>query len=166
MGAFFKVFDLQAPLDFSRKFPLTCKAEEAKRHRTNQNSHDSQTALSGWQHAWVTGLSLNDLHQWEHFQVEKGDYNVGWAMHVYESCYNHLTLHGNKVFQCPYPPPPYPSGEPEGPGEDSVSLRPPEITGQVSLPPVSKTFHRRKLLSCHSLLGGWWSQLSKTPAST
>lgn len=37
----------------------------------------------------------------------------------------------------PYPPPPYPSGEPEGPGEDSVSMRPPEITGQVSLPPVS-----------------------------
>ena len=54
----------------------------------------------------------------------------------------------------PYPPPPYPSGEPEGPGEDSVSLRPPEITGQVSLPPVSKTFHCRKLLSCHSLLSG------------
>ncbi|PNI31579.1 TP53BP2 isoform 5, partial [Pan troglodytes] len=27
----------------------------------------------------------------------------------------------------PYPPPPYPSGEPEGPGEDSVSMRPPEI---------------------------------------
>lgn len=37
----------------------------------------------------------------------------------------------------PYPPPPYPSGEPEGPGEDSGSMRPPEITGQVSLPPVS-----------------------------
>lgn len=37
----------------------------------------------------------------------------------------------------PYPPPPYPSGEPEGPGDDAGSLRPPEITGQVSLPPVS-----------------------------
>uniref|UniRef100_A0A667HZ30 SH3 domain-containing protein n=1 Tax=Lynx canadensis TaxID=61383 RepID=A0A667HZ30_LYNCA len=31
----------------------------------------------------------------------------------------------------PYPPPPYPTGEPEGPGEDSGSLRPPEITGQT-----------------------------------
>lgn len=42
----------------------------------------------------------------------------------------------------PYPPPPYPSGEPEGPGEDSGSMRPPEITGQVSLPPVSSVVPR------------------------
>ncbi|XP_006871207.1 PREDICTED: apoptosis-stimulating of p53 protein 2 isoform X2 [Chrysochloris asiatica] len=43
----------------------------------------------------------------------------------------------------PYPPPPYPSGEPEGPGEDSVSMRPPEITGQVSLPPGKRTNLRK-----------------------
>ncbi|RLW07154.1 hypothetical protein DV515_00004096 [Chloebia gouldiae] len=36
----------------------------------------------------------------------------------------------------PYPPPPYPSGEPESLGEDSFNMRPPEVTGQVSLPPV------------------------------
>ncbi|KFV58367.1 Apoptosis-stimulating of p53 protein 2, partial [Tyto alba] len=35
----------------------------------------------------------------------------------------------------PYPPPPYPSGEPESLGEDSFSMRPPEVTGQFSLPP-------------------------------
>lgn len=39
----------------------------------------------------------------------------------------------------PYPPPPYPSGEPEVSEEDSARMRPPEITGQVSLPPVSDT---------------------------
>ncbi|XP_029790795.1 apoptosis-stimulating of p53 protein 2 isoform X1 [Suricata suricatta] len=43
----------------------------------------------------------------------------------------------------PYPPPPYPSGEPEGPGEDAGSLRPPEITGQVSLPPGKRTNLRK-----------------------
>nr|KAF6280077.1 tumor protein p53 binding protein 2 [Myotis myotis] len=43
----------------------------------------------------------------------------------------------------PYPPPPYPSGEPEGLGEDSGSLRPPEITGQVSLPPGKRTNLRK-----------------------
>ncbi|XP_043424019.1 apoptosis-stimulating of p53 protein 2 isoform X2 [Prionailurus viverrinus] len=43
----------------------------------------------------------------------------------------------------PYPPPPYPTGEPEGPGEDSGSLRPPEITGQVSLPPGKRTNLRK-----------------------
>ncbi|KAM8949474.1 apoptosis-stimulating of p53 protein 2 [Lycaon pictus] len=43
----------------------------------------------------------------------------------------------------PYPPPPYPSGEPEGPGEDSGSMRPPEITGQVSLPPGKRTNLRK-----------------------
>lgn len=37
----------------------------------------------------------------------------------------------------PYPPPPYPSGEPESLGEDSFNMRPPEVTGQFSLPPVS-----------------------------
>lgn len=36
----------------------------------------------------------------------------------------------------PYPPPPYPSGEPESLG-DSFNMRPPEVTGQFSLPPVS-----------------------------
>ncbi|XP_019495142.1 PREDICTED: apoptosis-stimulating of p53 protein 2 [Hipposideros armiger] len=43
----------------------------------------------------------------------------------------------------PYPPPPYPSGELEGPGEDSGSMRPPEITGQVSLPPGKRTNLRK-----------------------
>ncbi|KAM6217396.1 apoptosis-stimulating of p53 protein 2 [Rhynchocyon petersi] len=43
----------------------------------------------------------------------------------------------------PYPPPPYPSGEPEGLGEDAVSMRPPEITGQVSLPPGKRTNLRK-----------------------
>ncbi|XP_058131251.1 apoptosis-stimulating of p53 protein 2 isoform X1 [Dasypus novemcinctus] len=43
----------------------------------------------------------------------------------------------------PYPPPPYPSGEPEGPGEDSVSMCPPEITGQFSLPPGKRTNLRK-----------------------
>ncbi|XP_028013816.2 apoptosis-stimulating of p53 protein 2 isoform X2 [Eptesicus fuscus] len=43
----------------------------------------------------------------------------------------------------PYPPPPYPSGEPEGLGEDSGSMRPPEITGQVSLPPGKRTNLRK-----------------------
>ncbi|XP_077005256.1 apoptosis-stimulating of p53 protein 2 [Tamandua tetradactyla] len=44
----------------------------------------------------------------------------------------------------PYPPPPYPSGEPEvGAGEDSGSLRPPEVTGQVSVPPGKRTNLRK-----------------------
>ncbi|XP_036309305.1 apoptosis-stimulating of p53 protein 2 isoform X1 [Pipistrellus kuhlii] len=43
----------------------------------------------------------------------------------------------------PYPPPPYPSGEPEGLGEDSGSMRPPEVTGQVSLPPGKRTNLRK-----------------------
>ncbi|XP_028714828.1 apoptosis-stimulating of p53 protein 2 [Peromyscus leucopus] len=43
----------------------------------------------------------------------------------------------------PYPPPPYPSGEPEGSEEDSVRMRPPEITGQVSLPPGKRTNLRK-----------------------
>lgn len=57
----------------------------------------------------------------------------------------------------PYPPPPYPSGEPEGPGEDSVSMRPPEITGQVSLPPVSNVLSHGLFWSPllgYGLLGG------------
>ncbi|CAM5102866.1 unnamed protein product [Eretmochelys imbricata] len=43
----------------------------------------------------------------------------------------------------PYPPPPYPSGEPEGLGEDSFSMRPPEVTGQFSLPPGKRTNLRK-----------------------
>lgn len=39
----------------------------------------------------------------------------------------------------PYPPPPYPTcGEAE-PGDDTLSLQPPEVTGQVTAPPVSVT---------------------------
>lgn len=42
----------------------------------------------------------------------------------------------------PYPPPPYPScGEAEQ-GEDVFSLQPPEVTGQVTVPPVSLTINR------------------------
>lgn len=42
----------------------------------------------------------------------------------------------------PYPPPPYPSGEPDIPGEDPASMRPPEVTGQGALPPVSTVWSR------------------------
>lgn len=37
----------------------------------------------------------------------------------------------------PYPPPPYPSGGEIEQGDETLSLQPPEITGQVSVPPVS-----------------------------
>ncbi|XP_004867490.1 apoptosis-stimulating of p53 protein 2 isoform X1 [Heterocephalus glaber] len=43
----------------------------------------------------------------------------------------------------PYPPPPYPSGDPEGPGEDPASMRPPEVTGQGALPPGKRTNLRK-----------------------
>ncbi|KFU87467.1 Apoptosis-stimulating of p53 protein 2, partial [Chaetura pelagica] len=43
----------------------------------------------------------------------------------------------------PYPPPPYPSGEPESLGDDSISMRPPEVTGQFSLPPGKRTNLRK-----------------------
>ncbi|XP_008124096.1 apoptosis-stimulating of p53 protein 2 isoform X1 [Anolis carolinensis] len=43
----------------------------------------------------------------------------------------------------PYPPPPYPSGEPETLAEDSFSMRPPEVTGQFSLPPGKRTNLRK-----------------------
>lgn len=37
----------------------------------------------------------------------------------------------------PYPPPPYPSGaEQDSLGEDSFNMKAPEVTGQVTLPPV------------------------------
>lgn len=40
----------------------------------------------------------------------------------------------------PYPPPPYPTGGDSGEqGEDAINLQPPEVTGQVALPPVSGT---------------------------
>lgn len=40
----------------------------------------------------------------------------------------------------PYPPPPYPMGGDSGEqGEDAINLQPPEVTGQVALPPVSVT---------------------------
>ncbi|XP_066552761.1 apoptosis-stimulating of p53 protein 2 isoform X2 [Amia ocellicauda] len=44
----------------------------------------------------------------------------------------------------PYPPPPYPmAGEQEGLGEDTFSMQPPEITGQISLPPGKRTNLRK-----------------------
>uniref|UniRef100_A0A8C1F8K0 Tumor protein p53 binding protein, 2b n=1 Tax=Cyprinus carpio carpio TaxID=630221 RepID=A0A8C1F8K0_CYPCA len=44
----------------------------------------------------------------------------------------------------PYPPPPYPSmTEQEGPGEDSVNMKAPEVTGQVMLPPGKRTNLRK-----------------------
>lgn len=54
----------------------------------------------------------------------------------------------------PYPPPPYPSGEPEAPGEDAGSMRPPEITGQGSLPPVSSAASHGPSWTLVTLLGG------------
>ncbi|XP_075060418.1 apoptosis-stimulating of p53 protein 2 isoform X2 [Mixophyes fleayi] len=44
----------------------------------------------------------------------------------------------------PYPPPPYPTaGDPEILAEDSNNMRPPEITGQFSLPPGKRTNLRK-----------------------
>uniref|UniRef100_A0A671TD14 Apoptosis-stimulating of p53 protein 2-like n=1 Tax=Sinocyclocheilus anshuiensis TaxID=1608454 RepID=A0A671TD14_9TELE len=44
----------------------------------------------------------------------------------------------------PYPPPPYPSmTDQEGPGEDSVNMKAPEVTGQVMLPPGKRTNLRK-----------------------
>ncbi|XP_056303671.1 apoptosis-stimulating of p53 protein 2b isoform X1 [Danio aesculapii] len=44
----------------------------------------------------------------------------------------------------PYPPPPYPSmAEQEGPGEDSINMKAPEVTGQVMLPPGKRTNLRK-----------------------
>ncbi|KAL7833982.1 hypothetical protein AOLI_G00289420 [Acnodon oligacanthus] len=44
----------------------------------------------------------------------------------------------------PYPPPPYPSaGDQDGPGEDSGSMKAPEVTGQVTLPPGKRTNLRK-----------------------
>lgn len=48
----------------------------------------------------------------------------------------------------PYPPPPYPSGGDGGEqGEDAINLQPPEVTGQVALPPVSVTLQWRSRTS-------------------
>ncbi|KAM8947006.1 apoptosis-stimulating of p53 protein 2 isoform 2-T2 [Pelodytes ibericus] len=44
----------------------------------------------------------------------------------------------------PYPPPPYPTaGDPESLAEDPFNMRPPEITGQFSLPPGKRTNLRK-----------------------
>lgn len=44
----------------------------------------------------------------------------------------------------PYPPPPYPNTtEQEGSGEESVDMKAPEITGQVTLPPGKRTNLRK-----------------------
>uniref|UniRef100_A0A3B3RP90 Tumor protein p53 binding protein, 2b n=1 Tax=Paramormyrops kingsleyae TaxID=1676925 RepID=A0A3B3RP90_9TELE len=44
----------------------------------------------------------------------------------------------------PYPPPPYPSTRDQDPlGEDTFSLQPPEVTGQVTLPPGKRTNLRK-----------------------
>uniref|UniRef100_A0A8B9R885 Tumor protein p53 binding protein, 2a n=1 Tax=Astyanax mexicanus TaxID=7994 RepID=A0A8B9R885_ASTMX len=44
----------------------------------------------------------------------------------------------------PYPPPPYPSGaEQEALGEDTFNMKPPEVTGQVPLPPGKRTNLRK-----------------------
>lgn len=48
----------------------------------------------------------------------------------------------------PYPPPPYPVGGDSGEqGEDTINLQPPEVTGQVALPPVSVTLQWRDHIS-------------------
>ncbi|KAM9449424.1 apoptosis-stimulating of p53 protein 2a isoform 2-T2 [Clarias gariepinus] len=44
----------------------------------------------------------------------------------------------------PYPPPPYPSGaEQEALGEDTMNMKPPEVMGQVPLPPGKRTNLRK-----------------------
>lgn len=44
----------------------------------------------------------------------------------------------------PYPPPPYPSGaEQDSLGEDTLSMKAPEVTGQVTLPPGKRTNLRK-----------------------
>ncbi|KAM8878094.1 apoptosis-stimulating of p53 protein 2-like isoform 2-T2 [Spinachia spinachia] len=43
----------------------------------------------------------------------------------------------------PYPPPPYPTCEEAEPGEDSLNLQPPEVTGQVTVPPGKKSILRK-----------------------
>ncbi|XP_073729017.1 apoptosis-stimulating of p53 protein 2a isoform X1 [Misgurnus anguillicaudatus] len=43
----------------------------------------------------------------------------------------------------PYPPPPYPSGAEQDTPEDMFSMKPPEITGQVPLPPGKRTNLRK-----------------------
>ncbi|XP_056616847.1 apoptosis-stimulating of p53 protein 2a [Triplophysa dalaica] len=43
----------------------------------------------------------------------------------------------------PYPPPPYPSGAEHETLEDHLSLKPPEVTGQVPLPPGKRTNLRK-----------------------
>ncbi|KAJ8250822.1 hypothetical protein COCON_G00227440 [Conger conger] len=44
----------------------------------------------------------------------------------------------------PYPPPPYPSGaEQDSPGQDPFSMKAPEVTGQVTLPPGKRTNLRK-----------------------
>ncbi|XP_072527616.1 apoptosis-stimulating of p53 protein 2b isoform X2 [Salminus brasiliensis] len=44
----------------------------------------------------------------------------------------------------PYPPPPYPSAaDQDAPGEDSGSMKAPEVTGQVTLPPGKRTNLRK-----------------------
>lgn len=53
----------------------------------------------------------------------------------------------------PYPPPPYPSGaEQEALGDDTLNMKPPEVMGQVPLPPVS-THHSQSVLFISSLIG-------------
>ncbi|XP_030627511.1 apoptosis-stimulating of p53 protein 2b [Chanos chanos] len=44
----------------------------------------------------------------------------------------------------PYPPPPYPStGEQDGSGEENITMKPPEVTGQVTLLPGKRTNLRK-----------------------
>ncbi|KAK9540795.1 hypothetical protein VZT92_003222 [Zoarces viviparus] len=43
----------------------------------------------------------------------------------------------------PYPPPPYPTCEEGDQGDDSFNLQPPEVTGQVTVPPGKKSILRK-----------------------
>ncbi|XDV50998.1 hypothetical protein PO909_019957, partial [Leuciscus waleckii] len=43
----------------------------------------------------------------------------------------------------PYPPPPYPSGAEQEPPEDTINMKPPEVTGQVRFPPGKRTNLRK-----------------------
>ncbi|XP_058496715.1 apoptosis-stimulating of p53 protein 2-like isoform X2 [Solea solea] len=43
----------------------------------------------------------------------------------------------------PYPPPPYPCAEEAEPGDDTLNLQPPEVTGQVTVPPGKRSILRK-----------------------
>ncbi|XP_061481067.1 apoptosis-stimulating of p53 protein 2 isoform X2 [Rhineura floridana] len=100
--------------------------EEAEKPNTDQNA--GSLPLSGLESV-PEGISDNtSLTQSE---MEEPSLDVPLPIEMYMDEYP------------PYPPPPYPSGEPENLGEDSSNMRPPEVTGQFSLPPGKRTNLRK-----------------------